>query len=50
MKIGKSQGLSLAKLLLKQVDLTDEDEIQAAPCLLTIRPVANRFDEEDWQW
>jgi len=73
-KIGNSQGLRLATPLLEQVDLTDEVEIQAAPCLLTIRPVsapragwaqtaaaiapkglhdgpvANRFDEEDWQW
>jgi hypothetical protein len=49
-KIGKSQGLRLATPLLEQVDHTEEVEIQAAPCLLTIRPVANRFDEEDWQW
>ena len=50
MKIGNSQGQRLATPLLEQVDHTEEVEIQAAPCLLTIRPVANRFDEEDWQW
>ena len=72
--IGNSQDLRLAKPLIEQVGLTDEVEIQAAPGLLTIRPVsapragwaeaaaavppvgllegpvANRFDEEDWQW
>lgn len=39
-KIGNSQGLRLAKPLLEQVGLTDEVEIQAAPGLLTIRPVS----------
>jgi antitoxin MazE len=39
-KIGNSQGLRLAKPLLEQVGLTNEVEIQAAPGLLTIRPVS----------
>jgi antitoxin MazE len=39
-KIGNSRGLRLAKPLLEQVGLSDEVDIQAAPGLLTIRPVA----------
>jgi antitoxin MazE len=39
-KIGNSRGLRLAKPLLEQVGLTDEVDIQVAPGLLTIRPVA----------
>ncbi|MCP9927827.1 hypothetical protein [Cyanobium sp. CH-040] len=39
-KIGNSRGLRLAKPLLEQVGLSDEVDIQAAPVVLTIRPVA----------
>jgi antitoxin MazE len=39
-KIGNSRGLRLAKPLLEQVGLSDEVEIQVAPGVLTIRPVA----------
>jgi len=39
-KIGNSRGLRLAKPLLEQAGLSDEVEIQAAPGVLTIRPVA----------
>lgn len=39
-KIGNSRGLRLAKPLLEQVGLTDEVDIQVAPGVLTIRPVA----------
>lgn len=39
-KIGNSRGLRLAKPLLEQAGLSDEVDIQAAPGLLTIRPVA----------
>ncbi|MFZ0407592.1 MAG: DNA/RNA helicase domain-containing protein [Cyanobium sp.] len=39
-KIGYSRGLRLAKPLLEQAGLSDEVEIQAAPGVLTIRPVA----------
>ena len=38
-KIGNSRGLRLAKPLLELVGLSDEVEIQAAPGVLTIRPV-----------
>ena len=38
-KIGNSRGLRLAKPLLEQAGLSDEVDIQAAPGLLTIRPV-----------
>jgi hypothetical protein len=39
-KIGYSRGLRLAKPLLEQPSLSDEAEIQAAPWVLSIRPVA----------
>lgn len=39
-KIGNSRGLRLAKPLLEPVGFSDEVEIQAAPVVLTIRPVA----------
>ena len=39
-KIGYYRGLRLAKPLLEQASLSDEVEIQAAPGVLTIRPVA----------
>jgi antitoxin MazE len=39
-KIGNSRGLRLAKPLLEQAGLSDEVDIQAAPGVLTIRPVA----------
>jgi antitoxin MazE len=38
-KIGNSRGLRLAKPLLEQAGLTDEVEIEAAPGILTIRPL-----------
>ena len=38
-KIGNSRGLRLAKPLLEQAGLSDEVDIQAAPGVLTIRPV-----------
>jgi antitoxin MazE len=40
LKIGNSRGLRLAKPLLEQAGLSDEVDIQAAPGVLTIRPVA----------
>jgi len=39
-KIGNSRGLRLSKPLLEQAGLSDEVDIQAAPGVLTIRPVA----------
>jgi len=39
-KIGYSRGLRLAKPLLEQASLSDSVEIQAAPWVLSIRPVA----------
>lgn len=39
-KIGNSRGLHLAKPLLELAGLSDEVDIQAAPGVLTIRPVA----------
>ncbi|MEY3757755.1 MAG: hypothetical protein RLZZ263_909 [Cyanobacteriota bacterium] len=40
-KIGNSRGLRLAKPLLEQVGLSDEVDVEAAPGVLTIRPVAS---------
>lgn len=40
-KIGNSRGLRLAKSLLEQVGLSDEVDVEAAPGVLTIRPVAS---------
>ena len=40
-KIGNSRGLRLAKPLLEQAGLNDEVDIDAAPGVLTIRPVAS---------
>ena len=40
-KIGNSRGLRLAKPLLEQAGLSEEVDIQVAPGLLTIRPVAS---------
>jgi len=39
-KIGNPRGLRLAKPLLEQASLSDSVEIQAAPWVLSIRPVA----------
>lgn len=39
-KIGNSRGLHLAKPLLELAGLSDEVDIQAAPGVLTIQPVA----------
>jgi len=39
-KIGNSRGLRLAKPLLEQAGLSEEVDIQVAPGLITIRPVA----------
>jgi antitoxin MazE len=39
-KIGNSRGVRLAKPLLEVAGLADEDEIEAAPGVLTIRPSA----------
>lgn len=39
-KIGYSRGLRLAKPMLEQASLSDSVEIQAAPWVLSIRPVA----------
>lgn len=39
-KIGNSRGLHLAKPLLEQASLSDSVEIQSAPWVLSIRPVA----------
>lgn len=39
-KIGNYRGLRLAKPLQEQAGLSDKVEIQAAPGVLTIRPVA----------
>jgi uncharacterized protein with HEPN domain len=38
--VGNSRGLRLAKPLLEQAGLSDEVDIQVAPGILTIRPVA----------
>jgi antitoxin MazE len=40
-RIGNSRGLRLAKPLLEQVGLSDDVEIEAAPGVLTIRPVVS---------
>ena len=40
-KIGNSRGIRLAKPLLEVAGLADEVEIEAAPGLLTIRPLAH---------
>jgi antitoxin MazE len=40
-KIGNSRGLRLAKPLLEQAGLSDDVDIQAAPGVLTIRPVVS---------
>lgn len=45
-KIGNSRGLRLAKPLLEQAGLSEEVDIQVAPGLLTIRPVAR--PREGW--
>ena len=39
-KVGNSRGLRLAKPLLRQAGLGDEVDIQVAPGVFTIRPVA----------
>jgi len=39
-KIGNSRGLCLAKPLLEQAGLSDEVDLQVAPGVLTIQPVA----------
>jgi antitoxin MazE len=40
-KIGNSRGIRLAKPLLEVAGLADEVEIEAAPGVLTIRPLAH---------
>ncbi len=40
-KIGNSRGIRLAKPLLEVAGLADEVEIEAAPGILTIRPLAH---------
>lgn len=40
-KIGNSRGVRLAKPLLEVAGLADEVEIEAAPGVLTIRPLAH---------
>ena len=40
-RIGNSRGMRLAKPLLEEAGLTDEVEIQAAPGVLAITPVAS---------
>jgi antitoxin MazE len=40
-KIGNSRGVRLAKPLLEVAGLVDEVEIEAAPGVLTIRPLAH---------
>ncbi len=41
LKIGNSRGIRLAKPLLQVAGLADEVEIEAAPGILTIRPLAH---------